>query len=67
MLCEKNMTTTKARSALSVPWNTKHVAPTKHKIIQGRCHTPSNILPLYLSFIRRRRYNILATRMLFHW
>jgi hypothetical protein len=38
MLCEKGMTTTKARSALSVPWNTKHVAPTKHKIIQGRCH-----------------------------
>ncbi len=30
------------------------------------CHTMSNILPLYLSFIKRKRYNIFATKMLRH-
>jgi hypothetical protein len=29
MLCEEGMTTTKARSALSISYNIKHVAPTK--------------------------------------
>ncbi len=29
MLCEEVMTTTKARSALSVPQSTKHATPTK--------------------------------------
>jgi hypothetical protein len=29
MLCEESMTTTKARSALLVPQNTKHAALTK--------------------------------------
>ncbi len=30
------------------------------------CHILSNILPLYLSFIKGRRYNILTTKMLLH-
>jgi hypothetical protein len=30
-------------------------------------HTLSSILPLYLSFIKGRRYNISTTKMLLHW
>jgi hypothetical protein len=33
MLCEKGMTITEARSALSVPHNIKQVVVKKHKII----------------------------------
>jgi hypothetical protein len=31
------------------------------------CHTLSDILPLYLSFIKGRRYSILTTKMLLHY
>jgi hypothetical protein len=36
MLCEKKMTTTKARNALLVPQSIKKQHHQKHKVIQGR-------------------------------
>jgi hypothetical protein len=36
MLCETNMITIEARTALLVPQSTKQIVPNKHKVIHGR-------------------------------